>query len=193
MLDFQSVLLMTLIVPISYIILAILMGKRRISKIFDVFLNALEVYISTLVCVYLGGSIIKSVIKNGSVLSWMICSPFIIGFFFVFLNSLIKSIESDFGFEENVYKTIIKIRNSIIAIVGVILIVFVMCFIAYGFISNGDYLMLICTEILLLIGLLIILKVVMHDIFQVEIKMPEKLLGLIGCIDLLIIILLNLI
>ena len=75
----------------------------------------------------------------------------------------------------------------------VILIVFVMCFIAYGFISNGDYLMLICTEILLLIGLLIILKVVMHDIFQVEIKMPEKLLGLIGCIDLLIIILLNLI
>ena len=46
MLDFQSVLLMTLIVPISYIILAILMGKRRISKIFDVFLNALELYIS---------------------------------------------------------------------------------------------------------------------------------------------------
>ncbi len=193
MLELQSVLLNTLIVPISYIILAILMGKRRISKMFDVFLSALEIYISTLISVYIGGSIIKAVIKDGSALIWTICSPIIVGFFMVFLNSLVKSIESDFGFEEKVYKIIIKIRNSIIAIGGIFLIVFFMFFIAYGFISSGDYLMLICLEILFLIGLLIILKVVLNEILQVKIKMPEKFFGLIVCVDLLIIILLNLI
>lgn len=193
MLDFQLVLLKTLIIPISYIIMAIFMGKRRISKMFDVFMNALEIYISTLVCVYIGGAFIKAVIKNGSPLIWTICSPFIIGFFMLFFNSLVKAIESDFGFEEKVYKLIIKVRNSIIVIVGILLIVFLMYVIAYGFISSGDYLMLICLETLLLIGLLIILKVVLNDIFQVKIKIPEKLLGLIVCVDLLIIILLNLI
>ena len=49
---------------------------------FDVFLSALEIYISTLISVYIGGSIIKAVIKDGSALIWTICSPIIVGFFY---------------------------------------------------------------------------------------------------------------